>query len=114
MWGIRSLGYWSRKTINSSSFCCNNDEEIPEEEFLEVSLREESCVHRYLENIHYSSSNLVGHKICVHMYQETSHSTSSNNGGRGNRSSLTSHYSSHNNGGYVDRGGSMSLENSKS
>ena len=63
--GDGSLGYWSHETRNYSSHCCNDNDEISEEEGLEVCLGDERCGHRSLE---------------------TSHSSSINRGGRGNRS----------------------------
>ena len=72
MSGDESLGYWYRKTRHSSSRLRNNDNEIPDEEGLEVSL---------------------GEKSSGHIYLETSNSSSSNNGGRGRRYFDTSHYS---------------------
>ena len=58
--GDGSLGCWSRKTSHYSSFRCNDYDENPKEEGIEVSSGEESRGRRYLDTSHYSSSNLGG------------------------------------------------------
>ena len=99
MSGDGSLGYWSHKTIHSSSRHLNDDDEIYEEECIEVYLVDEICGNRSLGTIHSYPSSCGG---CGHRSFETSHSSSSNHGeyhssdiGRGGyRLQDTSQYSS--------------------
>ena len=102
-----SLGPWFHKTIHSSSCCCNNNHENSEEEFIELSLGEESHGHMSLVTSQCFASNHGGCESRVNRYQETSHSTSSSCGGLGHRSIMNIHSAALNCGIYVDRGGYM-------
>ena len=53
-----SLGYWSHENIHSSYHHCNNDG-IYEDESLAVSVGDERCGHRSLDNRYFSSINRI-------------------------------------------------------
>ena len=87
--GNGSLGYWYRKTSNSSSYRHNDDDKGSQVEILEVSLGEESRGHRSLDNSHFYSSKSGCCERRGHRSQGTRNSTSSNRGCRGCRSIIT-------------------------
>ena len=75
MSGDGNLGYWYLKTIHYLFHRRNDDDGIPEEEGLELSLSEERRGHRSLNTSYYSSSNCGGRG---HRYVETIHHSSCN------------------------------------